>query len=214
MNIFKNIQNSSTLICAEKGGVNVFGNGFFAGKSKKNTRIFLFANLNLVKGATSLKFLRYLGEKEGHKWIELEDFEKKCRESRYGIVKINLSHVLEDVDDDCLWAEDIISNEEIYRFNLLETLYVVSAPPIKYPAYLDTINMPILEDCKNVVHLDSDEFGFFVVNLNNADWRAGAPVYACFGEKFKLVGMVGDWKMPEGLTPVIPANVIRAGIEE
>jgi len=212
MKIFNKTQIFSTLILVKKENEEIFGNGFFAGKTGNNPRIFLFANLNLIKGATSLKFLRYSSEE--YQWIDFPDFAKNCKESKFGIAKLNISQILKDIKSDCLPIEDIVSDEEVNKFGLLETLYVISSPLTKYPAFEHKISVPIIEDCKNVNYLDSADCGFFMVNLNHTDWRVGAPVYACFGEKVKLVGMVGDWETPEGLTSVVPANLIRIGIEE
>jgi len=213
MSLFDHCRAFSTSICVTKNDREIFGNGFFVGKFKDNPKFFLFVDFNFIKGATSLKFLKY-SEKEGYQWIDFPDFAKNCRESKYGIVKINISKMIDNFSRDCFPVENIISDDEVDKFNILETLYIVSAPLIKYPAFEFKIGTPIIEDCKNVISLKSAKNGFFIVNLNNADWRVGAPVYTIFGEKIKLVGMVGDWETPEGLTPVIPANVIRTGIEE
>jgi len=213
MKVFNEAQPFSTLIHVQKDGIDFFGNGFFAGKSGSNPQIFLFTNISLINDATSLKFLRYSEETE-YQWIEFPTFSKNCRKSKFGIAKIDISQIVKDITSDCFPVEDVISDEEVDKFGLLKTLYIISSPFVKFPAYDGKVSVPIIEDCKNVNDLASAECGFYMVNLNHADWRVGAPVYANFGEKIKLVGMVGDWQTPEGLTSVIPARVVKTGIEE
>ena len=205
----------SVIVEAEKASSNFYGTGFILGKKEYGRmKYFLTTSFTLIESAKIIKFafVNVLGKLIQFK---LNNFHKSCKiESSHDIAMFDIGEeAFNQIGKLSIFryinSRSIISYSEGEK--ILETLFIVSNPPISSPFNNDIKSFPIAIDCKNATTIDSSvERGFFVLNFKRYNWLLGSPVFGIFNKKIKLAGMINSLgKMPDGFCSAIEGGEIK-----